>query len=146
MAGSGPVPKHPSERRRRNAVAGIRTLPSEGSGLEAPPLPVELELSEWGRNYWIGLWESPMAVAWEPMDIPALIRLAVLQDAAISGTGSGAGLVEIRNLEDRFGLSPMARKRLQWEIAQAAPAARETGSTRAAPRASSGSRRRLRAV
>jgi hypothetical protein len=41
-------------------------------------------------------------------------------------------LAEIRQLEDRFGLSPLARRRLQWEVdraagAEAEPAANQDG-------------------
>lgn len=141
----GPPPKHPSDRRRRNRVQTVE-LPADGSGLEAPELPGADDLLEWTRNYWTGLWASPMAVVWEPMDVPALIRLARLQDRQMRGEGTSTELGEIRNLEDRFGLSPMARKRLQWEISRASSESKQ-GTRAARPAgASSPAKRRLRAV
>lgn len=64
-------------------------------------------------------------------DVPALLRLAMLVDDQAHGVevvDPEGGVVvvpvpvtvlgEIRQLEDRFGLSPLARRRLQWEIAR----------------------------
>jgi len=72
----------------------------------------------WTAGYWDTIWASPMAVVWKDADVPALIRMARLQDKAMRNEASAAELSEIRQLEDRFGLSPLARRRLQWEITQ----------------------------
>lgn len=90
-------------------------------------------------TYWTTLWESPMAVTYTDADIQALTRLAVLvDDRARAESGDGlveiiedyaggqievvvgkfAGDGEIRQLEDRFGVSPLARRRLQWEVSK----------------------------
>lgn len=144
----GPLPAHPSQRRRRNRAPEMLQLPAEGSGLEAPELPGEAELSEWARNYWVSLWSSPMAVVWIPMDVPGLVRLTRLQDRFMLGDASAAELAEIRQLEDRFGLSPGARARLRMEIPRSRPADGGSGETRSARSAASGGsgKRRLRAV
>jgi len=60
-----------------------------------------------------------MAAVWLEADVPALARLARLLDLLGEGEPSALLLAEVRHLEDRFGLSPLARRRLQWEIAQA---------------------------
>ncbi len=60
-----------------------------------------------------------MAAVWLDADVPALERLARLVDLLGSEGPSGPLLAEIRHLEDRFGLSPLARRRLQWEVEQA---------------------------
>lgn len=60
-----------------------------------------------------------MARVYLRADIPALIRLCQLIDVSASGPASPQELAEIRQLEDRFGLSPLARRRLQWEVDQA---------------------------
>jgi hypothetical protein len=57
-----------------------------------------------------------MATVWEPSDVESLIRLARLMDADVRGELPLAGLAQITALEDRFGLSPKARRALQWEI------------------------------
>jgi hypothetical protein len=60
-----------------------------------------------------------MAVLWIDSDVPALVRLAsLLEFVSVEGPRAPV-LAEIRQLEDRFGLSPLARRRLAWEIAQA---------------------------
>lgn len=59
-----------------------------------------------------------MASAWLDADVPALVRLAMLTDKLLCGEVTRDVLGEIRQLEDRFGLSPRARRALQWEIAR----------------------------
>jgi len=60
-----------------------------------------------------------MSQVWLDADVPALIRLARLTDQVNRGEYAGVVLAEIRQLEDRFGLSPLARRRLAWELEQA---------------------------
>jgi hypothetical protein len=60
-----------------------------------------------------------MSGVWLEADVPTLVRLAGLVDRLHRGESSRDVLTEIRALEDRFGLSPMARRRLQWELEQA---------------------------
>jgi hypothetical protein len=53
-----------------------------------------------------------MAAVWLEADVPALVRLATLNELLEEGEATAMALAEIRQLEDRFGLSPMARLRL----------------------------------
>lgn len=132
------------DRVRRNRPPETTLVEDGSSGLEAPPLPDELELLETTRAWWVELWDSPIALLWKPLDVPALVRLAILTDKVLRGSTTSALLEEIRALEDRFGLSPLARKRLAWEIGKAA----EGAPAKAAKRkpASGAKTRRLRAV
>lgn len=59
--------------------------------------------------------------------MPALEQLALYWQAMLEGDKGARP--EIRQLEDRLGLSPLARRKLQWEIGQAAgaDAARRAG-------------------
>jgi hypothetical protein len=111
-------PKPPSRRRRRNHVAGEGALPAEGRQGPAPELPSGLIWVEWTRQYWALIWASPMATRWTEYDVPSLLRLAQLQQTALID-GDRRLLAEIRQLEDRFGLSPRGRRLLGWEIADA---------------------------
>ena len=77
------------------------------------------------REWWRTIWRSPMSSVYLDADRPALERLAGLIDRASRGEPSGRLLAEIRMLEDRFGLNPIARRRLQWEVQQAAAAPAE---------------------
>jgi hypothetical protein len=89
-----------------------------------------------------------MAAVWIDADVPALVRLARLVDlttrqfqvvadgpvphlsvddlpdgvkvtVTFDSPVTAALLAEMRQLEDRLGLSPLSRRRLQWEIEQA---------------------------
>jgi hypothetical protein len=73
------------------------------------------------QAWWETVWASPMAAVYLEADVPALTRLASLVDQAAAGDVGVKVLAEIRQLEDRFGLSPLARRRLQWEMEQVAP-------------------------
>ena len=112
-------PKPPGQRRRRNAgQSQWRQLPAEGRSGAAPALP-DLDWMDETLVWWETIWASPMATAWQPADVDALVRLARLRDADARGEGSVAALAQITALEDRFGLSPKARRALQWEIVSA---------------------------
>jgi len=88
-----------------------------------------------------------MATAWLPSDVPTLVRLARIVEADNRGDATASLLAEARQIEDRFGLSPMARRRLQWEVARGGDGASAPdggGPQRPAPRLADV--RRLRAV
>lgn len=112
----GPTPKHASKRRRANAGVGPVRLPAS-STVKVPALPLKGASKE-AREWWATAWASPMAAVWLAADVPGLVRLAVLVDrAATEGDATPMTvLTEIRALEDRYGLSPLARRRLEWEI------------------------------
>lgn len=71
--------------------------------------------SEETRGWWRGVWRSPMAAAFLPADVPVLARLAGLRQDFVE-SGDVKVLPEIRQLEDRFGMSPRARQQLHWEV------------------------------
>jgi hypothetical protein len=128
-------PKPPGQRRRRNAgQSQWKQLPAEGRRGKVPELP-DLDWLPDTLEWWETIWASPMATAWQPADMDALVRLARLRDADARGEGSVTALAQMTALEDRFGLSPKARRALQWEIASAESVAK-----------SQPTKRRLRAV
>jgi hypothetical protein len=75
-------------------------------GREWHPLTVEV---------WIRAWQSPMASQWLATDADALGRLAMVWDAFYKKPSADA-LKEIRLQSALFGLSPLDRSRLQWEV------------------------------
>lgn len=133
-----PVPKPPGARVRRNTgQSQWRTL-SAGK-VKTPACPRKWSPST--RAWWRTIWRSPMATAWLEADVPALTRLGNLLELLLDEP-TAAIASEIRQIEDRFGLSPKSRRQLQWSIVDpAAAAAPEPEPTPAAPR-----ERRLRAV
>lgn len=63
---------------------------------------------------------TPQAAAWEDLGWTRVVaRYASIVLACEQPEPPAAMLGEARQLEDRLGLSPMAMKRLQWEIGQA---------------------------
>jgi hypothetical protein len=128
MPGQGPPPKPPGQRRRRNAAAGPVKLPATPKR-RAPAFPFA-DASASTRAWWRTIWASPMAEGWLDADVPGLERLARLVELAGRDGVPMAVLTEIRHLEDRFGLSPMARRRLQWELEQNPPEVATSGSAR----------------
>jgi P27 family predicted phage terminase small subunit len=146
MAGNGPPPKPIGRRQRRNPRtsterAGVGLVVVAGGRQAAPAPPAGLLKAT--REAWSAFWSSPLAPMVVPAtDLPALERLFTLRDErarALRGyrarrlvvTDSGVALnpllrvlkqldAEIRQLEDRFGLSPIARLRLGVALGEAA--------------------------
>jgi len=125
----GPVPKPAALRQRRNRVSTAATLMAEPRRRRAPRLP-ELKgadgaVREWHpltRAWWRALWRSPMADEYLDVDIHALYRLAVLVDMYWREPSRElAG--EIRLQQQCFGLTPIDRRRLQWEVERGETAA-----------------------
>jgi hypothetical protein len=97
------------------------------------------ESGEEAKRWWATVWASPMAAVYLDADVPALTRLASLIEQASQRDVGAKVLAEIRQLEDRFGLTPLARRRLQWELEPA-------GGEDAPPSGESQDKRWLRAV
>src|SRR6266545_414479 len=134
MAGSrGPIGKPAGQRQHHGKPAPLTVLPGGKKGLTAPDPSGGLTAAV--RRQWEDLWASPLAALVEGTDLPALERLFLLYDerercwkayrkARLVKGSQGQPVmsplarqvalldVEIRHLEDRFGLSPRARLRL----------------------------------
>jgi hypothetical protein len=133
----GPTPKPAGARSRRNRTSTAAVIKRDPR-VRAPRLPAHPGLED-GRDWhvqtlawWKDVWKSPMAPEFDESDRHGLFSLALLVDDFWS-TGSarlraqiGA---EIRLQGVRFGLSPIDRRRLQWEI-ERTEEAQERGSRR----------------
>jgi hypothetical protein len=72
------------------------------------------------RQWWKRIWASPLSPHWAEADLGALYTLAALRDRFFREPSvSLAG--EMRLIEERFGLSPTSRRRLDWTISRSAP-------------------------
>lgn len=140
----GPPPKPAAQRRRRNSPASVQ-LPAEGRQGKVPALPGGSKMTAATRSWWQEIWRSPMAVLWVASDVPVLVRLAKIVDQIERGEMSAALLGEARQLEDRVGLTPLARRRLSWEISQSTPTP-ASGSANSSSRKASGGYGTLRVV
>ena len=106
------VPKPAGQRRRRNRAPQPVRLPAERRAGSAPPLAGEETFSPSTRAWWETVWRSPLAAQYLDVDVVPLTRLAVLVDRASRGELPERMLGELRLLEDRYGLSPISRRRL----------------------------------
>jgi hypothetical protein len=133
-----PAPKHPSTRARRNKVSTAATLIARDD-IEIPELPDGLiDGRMWHLQtlaFWEDVWRSPMAAEFDQSDIHGLFMLAVLVDGFWTKPHWTAA-AEIRLQGQRFGLSPLDRRRLQWEIEKVDEAQAKGEQRRSRPQAS----------
>lgn len=124
MAGYGPAPKADNLRRRRNLPMGGATptrLPAAGRSGPPPvwPLPKHPETSARAaeREFWNRVWSKPQALMWDQQQcydvVARYVRLSVEVNRGFAGPPL---LAEVRQLEDRLGLSPQSMLRLRWII------------------------------
>lgn len=140
---TGPAPKPAGTRARRNKATTNATLKADAA-IVAPELP-ERDWHPMTLEWWRDLWASPMAPEYDDSDRHGLFKLALLQDdfwTAETARDRKEASAEIRLQEQRFGLSPIDRRRLQWEIEKSEEAvdrgAKRRGSNRVPPKASGG--------
>lgn len=125
----GPTPKTQSTRARRNKASTRTTLVAvHPDDVVIPDLPSSKPV--WQPRtlqHWEEVMSSPMAPEYDESDLQALFMVAELWDdfylieaedlpfdrkARLRSNLMG----EIRLQEQRFGLTPIDRRRLQWEI------------------------------
>lgn len=124
MAGFGPPPKPNGARRRRNLPLGgiLQTrLPAAGRSGPPPEWPLSKHPDTNARaaeaKFWNRMWVKPQAVAWDQLEcydvVARYVRLSVEVNRGFAGPPMFA---EVRQLEDRLGLSPMSMLRLRWVV------------------------------
>lgn len=134
------LPKDPSTRARRNRTSTAAQL-QRNPKIKAPALPDR----PWHPQtlvWWRDVWASPMAPEFDPSDVHGLLALAVLVDdfwTAVTPTARRDLAGEIRLQTQRYGLSPIDRRRLQWEI-ERSEEAQEKGTRRRSRAAEDGLR------
>ena len=122
MAGRGPAPKPANLRQRTNSKPVTPISVVEGADVPAIPNPDERDWHALTIAAWAHAWASPMASQWLETDTDALGRLALLWDEFYKAPADSKVMAEIRLQEQRFGLSPLDRSRLQWEVAKGSEA------------------------
>lgn len=132
----GPAPKDPSVRARRNRQSTAATLRLVHD-VVAPPLPTRL-WHEQTRAWWRDIWASPMAPEFLKADLHGLFALALLIDDMWRTEDPKLRkelAAEVRQQRMAFGLTPLDRRRLQWQIEQTEEAQdRGTRRREAAPK------------
>ena len=92
-------------------------LPANGRKGAPPKLPAWRSWSADTRKAWAVLWSKPQAVMWD-QDGSSLFRWALLHELMIDEDVKNPAVLsaEMRQLEDRHGLSPKAMAQLAWKI------------------------------
>ena len=142
MAGRGPPPKSATLRQRRNRTRSSSVLPNENAPKnkerKVPKLPErDSKAEKWHPKvieWWTSVWTSPMAAEFLGPDVKGgLYGLAELYQQRWSAKDAKqlvSILAEIRLQEVRFGLSPIDRRRLQWEVEKGEQAEERTTQRR----------------
>lgn len=130
-----PMPKASPARRNKSTTRATLT---RDHAVVAPDLPDREEgwhhLTE---RWWADTWASPMAPEYDGSDQHGLYMLADLVDAywrEPSPRARAALAGEIRLQRQCYGLTPIDRRRLQWEI-ERTDEAQDRGAQRRAERA-----------
>lgn len=157
MAGTGPAPRPGSGRSAARKKRGEGAVLSRDVQVDKPPLPEVRFWHELTTAWWDDVWASPMAQEYDESDRHGLMALAMVVDdfwMAETPRERQAASAEMRLQSVRFGLSPIDRRRLQWEIEKAEDAqsrgtkrrAREEDSSAVRPRPTGDPRAALRRV
>jgi len=121
----GPAPKPRALRQRRNKTTTRAELrieePPRDDAPELPPLRDMLPNSrrpDWHLMtlaWWKDIWQSPMSGEFLEADLHGLYRLAVLVDKFWRSPKKDLA-AEIRLQQQAYGLTPLDRRRLEWEV------------------------------
>lgn len=130
-------PKRNPARRNRSTSRATLSLVHD---VEAPALPGGKDWHPQTLEWWADIWASPMAPEYDDSDRHGLFALAVLIDdfwVADKPSLRASLSAEIRLQRQCFGLTPIDRRRLQWEIERGDEAEEKTRKRKtaaAAPR------------
>lgn len=126
-----PVPKRNPARRNQSTTRSTLTRDHD---VVAPDLPDrDFGWHHLTVEWWADIWASPMAPEYDASDQHGLYVLADLIDAYWNAGNpkTRAGLAsEIRLQRQCYGLTPIDRRRLQWEIARGDDAEQKTRARR----------------
>jgi hypothetical protein len=133
-----PAPKHPGSRARRNRTTTAANVPTLSQRDEAAPdLPQRDADDPWHPHVvalWHDVWASGMSDEYHPSDAHQLYALAELYQAfwtlpVVKVRDRILLASEIRLQRVAFGLTPIDRRRLEWQI-EASEAAQDRGFSR----------------
>lgn len=106
------LPKRNPARRNHSTTRATLTVEHD---VEAPALPADRDWHPQTLAFWADVWASPMAPEYDESDRHGLFILAVLTDEFWKRPHWTAA-AEIRLQRQCYGLTPIDRRRLQWEI------------------------------
>jgi hypothetical protein len=112
----GPAPKPSATRQRRNRVASAAVLTEADGEIVIPELPEGFDKRT--IRWWATVKKSPMREEYTASDWEGLLAVAALYNLWWM-TGDTKAHAEFRTAAKDYGLNPMARRSLQWEIKRA---------------------------
>lgn len=124
MAGRGPAPKQPDQRRRANAPERGDWVTTPGMGWQHGPLPdCPPRLLKVSRETWDTWFAAWFAAHWGPQDLPMLRQVIRLFDRVERPSPTAAERTELRQLMDSYGITPKGQQDRHWVAPKAdAPA------------------------
>jgi hypothetical protein len=132
MGGIMPAPKkHPSTRARRNKTAGARTLAAVNEA-GIPAVPDWVQWTSAAVSYWDDMWTSEMSSEWLESDYHNVVMCTAAYNDFVTGETAKDrkdAMAELRLQRKDLGLSPMARRSLEWAV-ESAEQAKERGNAR----------------
>lgn len=88
-------------------------------------------------DFWNSVWSSPMPQEWDEPDrhnvLLAALAMQQIWDPEVKTTARSAAMAECRLILRELGLTPMAKRSLQIEIARAEDAVERRAAKRASP-------------
>ena len=114
-------PINPHSRRQQHLAktgnaAEFVSIPAAGNQQPAPAWPLDNEPARAELDMWQQLWTTPQATMWASMHIEHVIARYVMVTCLAEETQQAGLLTEVRQMEDRLGLTPLSLQKLQWKI------------------------------
>lgn len=123
--------KHPSARARTNKTVGARTL-SAVNEAGIPEIPDWVDWTRAAVAYWNDMWASEMSAEWLESDYHNVVMCTAAYNDFVTGETAKDrkdAMAELRLQRKDLGLSPMARRSLEWAV-ESAEQAKERGNVR----------------
>lgn len=138
----GPLPSNSPKRKTRPTDVPWIDLPRSGNPNPIPVVPRGLDLGNHGLYRWYRLWRTPESTQWGDADRDLVMRLCQLEDAWQRSVETHGEVVhppkgksgrsyqrqldlriapEMRQLEEKLGLTAKAKKELRWRIVDDSP-------------------------
>ena len=114
-------PINPHSRRQRHLAktgqaADFVSIPAAGYTGSVPGWPLDTDPARAELDMWNSLWTTPQAAMWASMHIEHVIARYVVVTCLAEQTQQAGLLAEVRQMEDRLGLTPVSLRKLQWKI------------------------------
>src|SRR5699024_10448444 len=114
-------PINPHSRRQRHLTktgnaAEVVSIPAAGNQQPAHASPLDNEPARVELDIWSSIWTRPHATMRQTMPHEHVSRRHVAITLLAEETQRAGLLTEVREMEDRFGLTPVSLRKLQWKI------------------------------